>query len=202
MWRVLARQPNSWMACCSGLCRWRACNLAMTSKGRTRPSWNEAARRLMSSQCRMIRSGRSVWRRTALSAPSSAPVVGLEGSGLDRLLHPPGNDEEPDAPRKDKDVAEESGNGVGCREPFGTEHPALHQVAEARQPHEVANHPRGPRRPHDHDRKQVQRQTKHEALVTSGPPLQPPNRFSAGKACGLRPRWCARPVIHRLLEGD
>ena len=45
-------------------------------------------------------------------------VDGLCGSGLDRLLHPPGNDEEPDAPREDKDVAEESWDCIGCREAF------------------------------------------------------------------------------------
>ena len=33
------------------------------------------------------------------------PVDGLSGSGLDRLLHPPGDDEQPDDPRKGKNQA-------------------------------------------------------------------------------------------------
>ena len=49
---------------------------------------------------------------------TGSPVDDLGGSGLDRLLHPPGNDEQPDAPREDKDVAEESWDCIGCREAF------------------------------------------------------------------------------------
>jgi hypothetical protein len=49
---------------------------------------------------------------------TSSTVDGLCGSRLDRLLHPPGNDEEADAPRKDKDVSEESWDCIGCRETF------------------------------------------------------------------------------------
>jgi hypothetical protein len=49
---------------------------------------------------------------------TSSPVDDLCGSGLDRLLHPPGNDEEPDAPRNDKDISEERWDCIGCRETF------------------------------------------------------------------------------------
>src|SRR6266487_5065396 len=109
----------------------------------------------------------------------------LSGSDFDRLLHPPGEDQKPDAPHKDKEIGEELWNRIGCREALGTEYPALHEVGEARQPHQVANRPRNPCRPHNHGREQDQGETKQEAVIASGPPFQPPDRFSARKACRL-----------------
>jgi hypothetical protein len=37
---------------------------------------------------------------------TSSTVDGLGGSGFDRLLHPPGDDEQPDAPESDGDLGD------------------------------------------------------------------------------------------------
>src|SRR6266516_960765 len=58
----------------------------------------------------------------------------LSGRNFDRLLHPPGEDQKPGAPRKDKEIGEELWNRIACREALCTEYPALHEVGQARQP--------------------------------------------------------------------
>ncbi len=40
----------------------------------------------------------------------------LSGRNFDRLLHPPGEDQKPGAPRKDKEIGEELWNRIACRE--------------------------------------------------------------------------------------
>lgn len=115
---------------------------------------------------------------------------------------PMGNKHDIDALTSDFFSAVSFTDRIGGREALGTEHPALHDVGKARQPHEVADRPGNPCRPHDHDREQDQREPKHEFVIASGPPLQPPDCFSTRKACGLLRLRCALPRINRLLEGD
>ena len=133
---------------------------------------------------------------------TSPPLDGLSDSGLDRLLPPPGDDEQPDRQRKEKGIACIRWHRIGGREALGSDQPAQYDEGEARQSHQVANRPGNSCRPHDHDREQHQRETKHEVLIAICPPLQPPDGFSTGKACRLLHRWCAYPRINRLLEGN
>src|SRR6266516_603144 len=75
------------------------------------------------------------------------PVDGLCGSGLDRLLHAPGDDEQPDHPDNGGEAADIVCDSIGYGEALGTDHPALHDGGEAVQSHYVANRPGDSRRP-------------------------------------------------------
>ena len=122
-------------------------------------------------------------------------VDGLTGSGLDRRFPPPGDDEQPDAPRREKEkVGDQHYDSIGCGEAHGSLQPAHHDEGEADQSHDVANRPSNSRCPHDGGGEQHHRETQHEVLIALCPPLQPPDGFNTGKACRLLRRWCARPA--------
>ncbi len=75
-----------------------------------------------------------------------APRLHRPGEGF-RILHPPGDDDQPDHPRQVQDPGQHDSGRVRLREALGADHPALHQVGEAGEPHQVGDRPREPRRP-------------------------------------------------------
>src|SRR5215469_4251102 len=166
------------------------------------------SRRLLARLCRVKRIlvlCRTCAKHCAYHNTSSirrAPLNGLSDSGLDRFLPPPGDDEQPDDPRKPEYSAEHGWDLQGGRDALGSDNPALHEDGESLQSHDVANRPGNPCRPHDHEREEHQRETKHEPLIACCPPLHPPDCFCTGKACCPLRRRCADPRSIRLLVGN
>src|SRR5215217_3237306 len=126
----------------------------------------------------------------------------LRSRRSERFLRSPGDHDKPNDPRQDEDIAGQDYERVGSREALGTEHPALHDVGQTGQPHQVANGSWQPRRQDHRAAEQDQAETKHEALITSGAPLQPPNRLSASEAGRLLRLRRAHPSINGLFERD
>src|SRR4051812_44736199 len=119
----------------------------------------------------------------ATGLPSSWRLLGraLSDRSVGRRLHPPGTDQQPDAPHQGRDNADECRQRIGCRKAFGTYHPALRQVAQARKAHQDADRPRGSCGPNDHNCEQQECAAEHEALIASDAPPQPTDRFSPCK---------------------
>jgi hypothetical protein len=61
--------------------------------------------------------------------PSSSRTTGF------RILHPPGDDDQPDHPREAEDPGQQDQDRVCSREALGADQPALHEVGDAREPH-------------------------------------------------------------------
>src|SRR3954467_4186736 len=99
----------------------------------------------------------------------------LRTSCGERFPHPPCSYEKPDDPSKDEDITGQDCDRVGCWETLDTQDPALRDIGETGQCHEVANGSWQQCR-HGHSAaQQDQSETEHEAVIAPGAPLKPPD---------------------------